>query len=416
MQIKKHTKQSETPTSLTHRLSAYSRQAKQYQGNSGHTQSFLPDWKKTTLAALIPLAAASAAQAQCNGALPAALVSSAVGGNPSLFSFDVDGVAGNDLKIRVVSAAYDWFIAPVNAQFYIGLSGGGRAAGVGASVLVTRGQAFGNGSRAMCAGGGAGNFCVSSPNTITKSIPIRKGDTTTGQPGWITLQVTNNYPVVTVTVLQRGVESLTNSSLNSAITGDCSSIANGAPLPVEMTRFTAEPHEKYIVLDWTTANELHNSGFEVQRGTDGRSFSKIGWLEGSGTTAIGKEYAFTDDEVQPNTLYYYRLRQLDHNGTENFTPVRSAMVKDNSRLTVEQLFPNPVKSRGAANFHANAPQEGELDIQLFDARGSLVQQLSQSVAAGANTFSLPMSEVVAGIYFIKMQLGKDVTYQRLVVN
>lgn len=414
MQIKKRTSQPETAASLAHRLMAYSRQAKQYQVNpkTAHALSHLPDWKKTTLAALIPLAAASAAQAQCQGALAPFMVG---GGNPAVVSFDVDGDAVNDFKLRVVSAAYIWFIAPVNPLFYLGSDGFGRVNAAFPADIVTRGQANANGSLYMCQGGGLGNFCVSSSSSLTRAIPIRKGDGLTGQPGWINLQITNNYPVVTVTILERGVESLTNSSLNSAVVGNCASIA-AAPLPVEMTRFDVAAKGKEITLTWETSTELHNSGFEIQRGTDGRSFSKIGWIAGAGTTATGKEYAFHDNEVQPNTLYYYRLRQLDHNGTENFTPVRSAKIKDGGRLTVAQLFPNPIQQGQSANFQANAPQEGELDIQLFDARGSQMKQLTQPVAAGANTFSVPVGDVPAGVYFVKMQMGKDMSYQRLVVE
>lgn len=416
MRIKKSTKQPQANASLDHRLNAYSRQANQYQQNPIGAKSQLAnlfDWKKTSLAALIPLAAASAVQAQCNGALAPFAVSSGASGNPSVVSFDVDGLPGNDLKVRVVSAAYDWFIAPANPLFYIGLSGGGRANGVGGGVNITRGQAFGNGSRVMCQGGGAGNFCVSSGNTITKSIPIRKGNATTGQPGWVTLQVANNYPTVTVTVLQRGLEAPGGD--NSAITGDCTSLM--APLPVELTRFNAEPNEKNISLAWATASEINNSGFEVQRSTDGRSFSKIGWVEGSGTTTIGKEYAFTDNEVKPNTLYYYRLRQLDNNGTVEFTPIRSALVKDQTRLMVTQLFPNPINQlQGSANFQVESPAADEIDIQVFDARGGLVQQQAQAILEGENAITIPISGLASGVYFVKMQLQTEASYQRLTVE
>lgn len=415
MPIKKNINQAETTVSLAHRLAAYSRQAKQYRNTSG-TNLFsilpLPNWKKTTLAALIPLAAASAAQAQCQGS----------GGNAALgpnqtFVVDVDGDAVNDLRIKVgpvVTYGYaaSWFVTAINPAFYIGLSSQGRARGANDGQMVTRGQAFGGGQKFLCQNFGFGQFCLSSNN---KSICVRKGDAVTGQPGWVRLSISSAFGAYIFSVTDRGIESLTNSSLNSAVINDCSSLAV-APLPVEMTRFDAEPKEKQIILTWATANEIHNSGFEIQRGTDGRNFSKIGWVNGAGTTATGKEYTFTDNEVQPNTLYYYRLRQFDHNGTEHITPVRSATIKDNSRLTVAQMFPNPVQQGQSVNFQANAPQEGELDVQIFDARGSLVKQLKQAVAAGANTFSVSVGDMVAGIHFVKMQLGKDVTYQQLVVN
>ena len=415
MYIKKNATPNSVASSTPHRLAAYSRQAKQYLNNRADISpltSALPDWKKSTLAALISLAATSAAHAQCQGGLGPTLL-----GPNQNFLVDVDADGMNDIRFHggpLSSFGYGlqfWQATAVNPQFYIGLTSVGKARGAQDGFVVTRGQPFAQGPLDMCRSGAFGQFCLS---YTTRSITVRKGDAVTGRPGWIRLSVNALFGVggVQFTVTDRGLESTSNIPSNSAIVNDCASMVF---LPVEMSRFQAMAEEKQIVLDWATASELHNSGFEVQRSTDGRLFGKIGWVNGAGTSANLKEYTFIDKELQTNTLYYYRLRQLDHNGAENFTPVRSARIKDGNSMTVAQIFPNPV-NQGIANFRAEVPQEGILNIHLFDARGSLVKDVKQVVRAGENAFSVFLHDVASGIYFAKMHLGKDVIYQRLIVS
>ena len=97
---------------------------------------------------------------------------------------------------------------------------------------------------------------------------------------------------------ERGIEHPNNPDTNSAQTGNCTDAANGigdpSALPVEMTHFRASIMGKNIHLNWATATELNNEGFEVQRSSDGRSYSKIGWVPGYG--AMG----------EPNVWYWSR--------------------------------------------------------------------------------------------------------------
>lgn len=187
--------------------------------------------------------------------------------------------------------------------------------------------------------------------------------------------------------------------------------------PVTMTYFRSTPQAKHIQLEWATANEVNNEGFEVQRSIDGSSFVNVGWVNGRGTANEEQTYQFTDDEVQANTTYFYRLQQMDIDGTSAFSPVRSAMITDGKLVQVTEFFPNPVgKGTGVASFHVNMPEAGQMAIQLIDAQGRLVKEFNQEYAAGQSTFALPVMEVRAGQYFVRMQLGKEVLYRKLVVN
>ncbi len=184
-----------------------------------------------------------------------------------------------------------------------------------------------------------------------------------------------------------------------------------------MLYFRPQVNNKNIFLHWATASELNNAGFEVQRSKDGRSFAKIGWVDGRGTTLDKQEYVFTDTEVQPNTSYYYRLRQMDNDGTEEYSPIRQAIVKDANSFEVSELFPNPTsKDYGFSMFRLHVPEEGEVAMQVFDVQGKLVKELTKNFPAGSSTLSVPVAELAQGQYFVKLQLGKDVQYRKMVVK
>ena len=108
---------------------------------------------------------------------------------------------------------------------------------------------------------------------------------------------------------------------------------------------------------------------------------------------------------------------MDVDGTEEFSPIRSAMVKDGNAFQVGELFPNPVSaSYGFSMFKLNVPEEGEVAIQVFDSRGGLVKELGKAFSSGSSTLSVPVADLPAGQYHVKLQLGKEVQYRKLVVN
>ncbi|GAA4384172.1 hypothetical protein GCM10023186_26100 [Hymenobacter koreensis] len=110
------------------------------------------------------------------------------------------------------------------------------------------------------------------------------------------------------------------------------------PLPVELVSFTAKARNGRVVLDWVTAQEKNNQGFEVLRSRDGRNFSKIGFVEGRGTTSARTAYNYVDN-APLNGTSFYRLKQLDTDGNFSLSPVQAVVVGDAAEMA---LFPNPV--------------------------------------------------------------------------
>ncbi|WP_400190320.1 T9SS type A sorting domain-containing protein [Hymenobacter sp. B81] len=110
------------------------------------------------------------------------------------------------------------------------------------------------------------------------------------------------------------------------------------PLPVELITFTAKPSKGRVLLDWSTAQEENNKGFEILRSRNGRDFTVIGTKEGRGTTAERTEYSFVDNTPLSGTSYY-RLKQIDLDGKVTLTAIRTVALTGRAELT---LFPNPV--------------------------------------------------------------------------
>jgi hypothetical protein len=121
--------------------------------------------------------------------------------------------------------------------------------------------------------------------------------------------------------------------------GSTSAAAIQNPLPVKLTSFTGERQLAGVRLRWATANEQNNNRFEVQRSADGRVFATLAAVAGQGTSATTYTYAYTDTQPLTAEVSYYRLRQVDTNGSSSFSPVVAVHTAAN-RAT---LFPNPAQ-------------------------------------------------------------------------
>jgi hypothetical protein len=170
---------------------------------------------------------------------------------------------------------------------------------------------------------------------------------------------------------------------------------SAAPLPVELVAFTADMKGRDLALAWRTASEKNSARFEVERSTDGREFVRIGEVAAQGTTTRPTDYAFLDPltpiPAYPHTLLYYRLRQVDLDGTANYSPVRSVLVGGKELLT---LYPNPARSAVAVG----GVSAGAM-VEVFDALGRVVAQATAD-ASGTAQLALP-SGLAAGVYVVR---------------
>ena len=166
------------------------------------------------------------------------------------------------------------------------------------------------------------------------------------------------------------------------------------PLPVELTAFTAEPLGANALLRWATASEKNNDRFEVEASADGRTFRRIGQVPGPGSSPQAHEYQLVDLAIARYAAspVYYRLRQMDLDGTFSYSPVRTVAVSGRSELA---LFPNPTT-------HATAltgAQPGTV-VTVFDAIG---RQVTAATADATGTAALVLPQGLAtGVYLVRV--------------
>lgn len=180
-----------------------------------------------------------------------------------------------------------------------------------------------------------------------------------------------------------------------------------AALPVELIDFTAKANRNAIDLNWETAQEINNQGFEVQRSNDGgKTYETIGWQDGKGNNETNVRYDFVDKNVVANQLYFYRLRQLDYDGTVSFSNIANAKIT--GKTTAFTIAPNPVQDELTLTLGADLPEN--TTVEILDIQGRI---LLQKVVEHSST-QLSVNELAAGVYFVKVQNGQEIEVKRLV--
>lgn len=171
------------------------------------------------------------------------------------------------------------------------------------------------------------------------------------------------------------------------------------PVPVELISFTSIPVEKGINLTWITASELNNKGFEIQRSVDQENFLTIGFVNGKGTTTEINSYIFTDSPDK-NGLYFYRLKQIDFDGTHEYSKIASAEFVIKSFILF-QNYPNPFNPE--TNITLSIPSDGSLTLKVYDIKGELIETIAEGfIPGGIHSLKWNAGSNTSGIYFYQI--------------
>jgi hypothetical protein len=186
---------------------------------------------------------------------------------------------------------------------------------------------------------------------------------------------------------------------------------SGSPLPVEWASFEATTTDDGILLEWRTAAEINASHFEPQRSVDGLTWTSLGIVQAEGVSQ-GASYAFTDAEASEGWVFY-RIRQLDWDGSEDFSLVRSVQVAGNP---ASQLYPIPVSDRLFARF--DAARSGEAQWRIIDHTGRIHNSGNRSVQEGLNTWQWDVQELPEGWYRLVLAdaSGRAIVHQSFLVQ
>jgi subtilisin family serine protease len=177
------------------------------------------------------------------------------------------------------------------------------------------------------------------------------------------------------------------------------------PTPVELVSFNADIVGKNVQLNWITATETKSYGFSIERGRDRSSFSEIGFVDAAGSSTSIKNYKFIDENITSGK-YYYRLKQIDLDGTFEYSPEVEVNINIPGEFNLSQNYPNPFNPTTKVKY--SVPFSSSIKLILYDVLGNKVGQiLDGAVDAGvyeatisANDFSFSLS---SGIYFLKLE-------------
>jgi choice-of-anchor B domain-containing protein len=173
---------------------------------------------------------------------------------------------------------------------------------------------------------------------------------------------------------------------------------NGS-IPVELISFTAQVVDGNVYLNWQTSSEKNNLGFEIQRKFDGDYFT-IGFVEGNGTTTEISDYSFTDKNLQSGT-YHYRLKQVDFNGSSEFSDEMMVEVINISTFVLNQNYPNPFNP--STNIKFSIPNSGYTNLSIYNLVGEKVGELvNEILPEGEYNLSFDAANLPSGIYIAKL--------------
>ncbi|AKD02726.1 IPT/TIG domain-containing protein [Pontibacter korlensis] len=161
-----------------------------------------------------------------------------------------------------------------------------------------------------------------------------------------------------------------------------------------------------VLVSWTTRNEQDIDNFIVQRSSDGVNWSDVGTVESEGPSNGGElQYTFTDLDPLRNQSYY-RLEVVYQNGESSFSP--RVVVLNPADIRVLRYFPNPVSGQGSQNgsqltLYYLVNRGATMQAQLYNAKGQIVKEYELNFSTGVSSYTLDLSSLAAGIYFLKWQ-------------
>jgi hypothetical protein len=189
-----------------------------------------------------------------------------------------------------------------------------------------------------------------------------------------------------------------------------------APLPVELINFTATAiNNEYIHLDWATALEINNDGFELQRSTDAQNWTNIAWINGNDNSTTTKFYSHNDMQVAQNITYYYRLKQIDNDGQFEYSNIVNAtLTGSNSSFNVLEFVPNPTVDMTTLLISSGVSQD--IKVVIYNSIGQEVQTGNHTLTVGMNQITFDVNLLAAGTYMATVNSGNEVRTKRLVIS
>ena len=185
-------------------------------------------------------------------------------------------------------------------------------------------------------------------------------------------------------------------------------------VPVELISFTASVSGNDVVLNWQTASELNNKGFDIERSNDNAAWKVIGVKEGMGTTTETHYYNFIDDiSGLTQGKNYYRLKQVDYNGNYKYSAV-TEIVKLPADYSLSQNYPNPFNPVTSINFAISNREF--VTLKVYDVLGNEIATLvNEQKPAGEYDIDFNASSLSSGIYYYQLKAGDYIETKKMIL-
>jgi len=184
-------------------------------------------------------------------------------------------------------------------------------------------------------------------------------------------------------------------------------------IPVELTSFIANVTPAAVELNWTTATELNNYGFEVERRTKDGDFYTIGFVKGNGTTTEVNRYAYIDNNVDAG-IYYYRLKQIDYSGAYEYSPEIEVDFNPVYQFSLEQNYPNPFNPATKIKF--SIVENSQVKLAVYNLLGEVVRTLiNQPMSVGNYEVDFDASGLPSGMYIYKLEAGSNTIAKKMML-
>ncbi len=189
-------------------------------------------------------------------------------------------------------------------------------------------------------------------------------------------------------------------------------VAN-APVPVELTSFNANVVDGKVNLTWVTATETNNSGFAIERSSNGGEFTQVGFVKGKGTTTERTSYSFVDNSVTSGK-YTYRLKQVDFDGSYEYSKTVEVNVGLPTEFSLSQNYPNPFNPTTTINFAL--PKASNVKLTIYNALGKEVAVLvNGNLEAGNHSAVWNAENNASGMYFFKLEAGNFTSTKKMML-
>ncbi|MGE5811565.1 MAG: T9SS type A sorting domain-containing protein, partial [Ignavibacteria bacterium] len=184
-------------------------------------------------------------------------------------------------------------------------------------------------------------------------------------------------------------------------------------IPVEFISFTGSSNGNEVFLQWSTATELNNQLFEVQRSYEGSEFVTIASVNGKGTTTERQDYSYRDN-ILADGKYSYRLKQIDFLGHYDYSDIIEIEVRMFSSYLLEQNYPNPFNPTTTIGY--GIKEKSEVRIALLNAIGEEIALLvNGEKESGYHTIEFNAANLPSGVYFYQFRAGNFTETKKMIL-